>query len=362
MVELKADYLTNNYYAVDFHWIYNGRDMYVPQVAVRSRGEGSRNPVKPSLKIEFDRYVSRNNFLGLQNLVLRANAQDASMMHERVAMELFRKMGIPAPRESHARLYVNGAYAGLYTIVEEVDQPFLIRNFGQDGGFLYNYNWFAPWFFEERGPDPATYSPVPFAPETHLDRPDPGPLPAMVLTMNQAPDSLFEMQVSQYVDLRNFIREIAAENFVAESDGLLGYFGLNNFFLYRLQNQLQSIFIPWDKSSAFFSLDWPIMLNVSTNVLSRRALAQPDLLADYLDYLRLASDIAGGPGGWLEQEINKEYEQIRQAAYDDTLKSCSFPLRPCSNDDFDAEVQYMMQFAQQRSGDVRNHINIMSLP
>jgi spore coat protein CotH len=355
--QLRLDYLGDNYYAVDFHWIYNGKDIYSPQVAVRSRGTGSRSPIKPSLKIEFDRFVSRDNFLGLRNLVLRANTQDASMMHERVAMELFRRMGIPAPRESHTRLYINGAYAGLYTIVEEVDQPFLMRNLGQEGGFLYNYEWADAWFFDYRGTNPSNYSPIPFKLETNFDRPDPFPLVAMVLTINQAADAQFEMDVSQYLDLDNFVREIAAENFVADQDGIIGDFGLNNFFLYRLQNQLSSIFIPWDKSNAFFSRDWPILHNVDTNVLSRRVFAQAHLLADYLDYLRLAADIAGGPGGWMEQEITKEYLQIRQAAYDDALKLCGFPLRPCSNGEFEAEVSYMIQFARQRSSEVRSQID-----
>jgi hypothetical protein len=272
-------------------------------------------------------------------------------------MELFRRMGIPAPRESHTRLYINGAYAGLYTIVEEVDQPFLMRNLGEEGGFLYNYEWADAWFFDYRSPNSSDYSPIPFKPETNFERPDPYPLAAMALTINQAADAQFEMEVSQYLDLNNFVREIAAENFVAEQDGIIGDFGLNNFFLYRFQNQLRSIFIPWDKSNAFFSQDWPILYNVSTNVLSRRVLAQPHLLADYLDYLRLAADIAGGPGEWMEQEITKEYQQIRQAAYDDALKLCGFPLRPCSNAEFDAEVAYMIQFARQRCSDVRSQID-----
>src|SRR5882672_11100882 len=39
---LKQDYLGNNVYAADFHWLYNGRDVYEPGVSVRSRGQGSR--------------------------------------------------------------------------------------------------------------------------------------------------------------------------------------------------------------------------------------------------------------------------------------------------------------------------------
>src|SRR6185436_11510160 len=359
---LKQDYLGNEVYAADFHWLYNGRDIYEPGVSIRSRGQGSRSPIKPSLRVEFDRYESHNTFLGLQNLVLRANTQDASMMHERIAMELFRRMGIPAPREAHTRLYVNGQYAGLYTIVEEVDEPFVQRNFGQSGGYLYNFDYKDTWVFEYRGSNPEEYSPLPFKPENHFENPDPEPIVSMVAAINQPGSSAqFLTAVSQYVDWDNFLREIAAENFVADQDGIIGNYGVNNMFFYRLENQLKSFFIPWDKSNAFWSLDWPILHNVNTDVLSVRALAIPELMAKYRGYLQQAADLAGGAGGWLEQEITKVYQQIRQAAYDDKIKLCdpgaSGTLKPCSDSQFDAEYQFMINFARTRATSVRAQLS-----
>ena len=82
------------WFPVEFHWMFKGRDITTPQVAVSSHGKGSRSDIKPSFKIEFSRYESQNNFLGLKDLVLRANTQDASSMHEWLAMKLFRKLGI----------------------------------------------------------------------------------------------------------------------------------------------------------------------------------------------------------------------------------------------------------------------------
>src|SRR5439155_18243857 len=87
----------------------------------------------------------------------------------------------------------------------------------------------------------------------------------------------------------------------------------------------------------------------------------PDLIALYRGALQQAVDVAGGPGGWLEQEITREYQQIRQAAYDDPFKLgdkfASGTLRPVSNDDFDAEAAYLIQFARQRSAFVRAQLN-----
>jgi spore coat protein CotH len=349
------------HFPIEFHWLFNGRDITGPQVAVSSHGKGSRSNIKPSFKIEFNRYESRNTFLGLRTLILRADTQDASLMHERVAMTLFQKLGIPAPREAHTRLYINDAYAGVYTIVEAVDPVFLERNFGESDGYLYEYEWVAGWAFEYRGPDSVQYIPAPLKPENNLVYPDPAPIVSMVLTINEAPEDQFESGVSQYIDLNALFRELAAENFLAEQDGIIGDYTLNNFYLYRFQNTVLSTFIPWDKSNTFWALDWDTFHNFTTNVLTRRALtAAPDLIALYKDTLRQAADIAGGPGGWLEQEIVKESEQIRQAVYEDNLKLCdegaSGYLHPCSNDEFEAEVASMLQFARQRSDFVRSQL------
>ena len=346
------------WFAIEFHWMFKGRDITTGQVAIKSRGQGSRSSIKPSFRVEFNRYESQNNFLGLQNLVLRANTQDASSMHERVAFELFRKLGVPAPREVHTRLYINDQYAGLYTMGEDVDPPFLQRNFGESDGRLYNYEWIDPWVFNSRGADPSKYSPLPLKPENNLIHLDPAPIETMVRTINEASDAQFSAAVSQYLDLNALFRELAAENFVADQDSVLGDYGLNNFYLYRFQNTIRSTFIPWDKSNAFWAIDRPIFNNFTTNVLSRRALAvAPDLIALYKDTLRKAADIAGGIGGWLEQEITKEYQQIRQAVYDDKLKLCDQGatgfLHPCTNDEFEAEVAYLIQFARRRSDIVR---------
>jgi hypothetical protein len=126
---------------------------------------------------------------------------------------------------------------------------------------------------------------------------------------------------------------------------------MNNFFLYRFQNSIRSTIIPWDKSSAFYASNWDIHSMLQTNVLTSRALNDaPDLIALYNDTLRQAADIAGGPGGWLEQEIIKDYDQIRQAVYEDNLKPDDL-WNP--NAAFEADVALLRAFAQQRAASVR---------
>ena len=68
-----------------------------------------------------------------------------------LSMLLFRRMGLEAEREAHARLYINNAYAGLYTIVESLDKTFLTKNFGENDGHLYEYS------FDNAAPSPFNF-------------------------------------------------------------------------------------------------------------------------------------------------------------------------------------------------------------
>src|SRR4029453_13508681 len=111
---LKDHWQENNYYPSDFKW----QDVTVRNIGIRPRGNGSRNPVKIGLRVDFDRYTTDQKFLGMRSVILRNNTQDASNLREILSMAFFRRMGIPAPRASFARLYVNNSYVGLYTIVE----------------------------------------------------------------------------------------------------------------------------------------------------------------------------------------------------------------------------------------------------
>jgi spore coat protein CotH len=351
---LKIYFDENTHYSADFHWIFQGRDIQAQQVSVRSRGGGSRSGFKPGLTVDFDRFTDQT-FLGLKSIVLRNNAQDASMLHERLTMAFMNLMGIPAPREAHARLYVNDTYAGLYSIVEAIDEPFLQRVVGQSDGYLYKYEWEFSWFFEYLGADPSRYSPALFKPETHMKDPAPWPLEWMIRAINETGEPWFESEVSRYLDLAQFMRYIAVENYLAEQDGLLGNWGVNNFYFYRFKNSGQSQFIPWDRSQSFNSLDWSILHHIETNVLARMAFAIPELQSVYLETLRRSAELAGGSGGWLEQEILYEYQQIHEAALEDPLKQCYSPagsLANCSNEQFEAEVAYLLRFANLRSGDV----------
>ena len=54
--------------------------------------------------------------------------------------------------------------------------------------------------------------------------------------------------MAEFIDLAQFIRHVATEVFVADQDGFLGDWGMNNFYFYRPPISNQFRLIVWDKS------------------------------------------------------------------------------------------------------------------
>ena len=358
---LKENFLSNAYYPADFHW----GSQVVRNVGIRSRGTASRSGVKPGLRVDFNRYADAQTFLGLKSFVLRNNATDFSNMHERVSMQLFRRTGSPAPRVAHTRLFVNGAYAGLYSIVESIDKDFLSRRLNDSDGVLYKYDRNVddpPYRLEYLGADGALYVPHPFKPETHESDPQPQPIADLIRLVAESSEAAFRSSVGAFLDLAAFIKHVATEDFLAETDGFLGDSGMNNFYLYRLARQQMHVIIPWDKSestkqgsafSIFHNIDdVPVAMR---NQLMARVWKDDALYALYLDALVACANsasetIAGDGRGWMEREVDREYDQIRAAVLSDPAKSYS-------NDDFTAAVGALRVFTQQRAEFVRSEVD-----
>jgi spore coat protein CotH len=326
---LKQRYRENTFYQATFRW--NGQA--VANVGIRSRGNGTRSGIKPGLRVDFDKYDKTRRFAGLASVVLDNHLQDPSYIRERIAMKLFAKMGFAAPRESPARLYVNGEFAGLYALVERIDTTFLRRVFGDDTGDLYDYNWIDDYRFAYLGDDPKSYT-TRFEPKN--SNADPTVLVDMIRTINQASDEDFVQAVSEYLDLGSLIRYLAIEAYIGESDGLAGYWGLNNFYLYRPAGQRRFTIIPWDKDFTFQTVWHPADYNLATNVLTRRVMANPEY---HRQYTQALEDVARLADGWLEEQVHALDMQVRSHAPGDPFHAF---------EKFDSEITHLVEFARSR--------------
>jgi hypothetical protein len=366
---LKEHFLDNTYYPADFRW----GSQTVRNIGIRSRGTGSRSGVKPGLRVDFDRYTTDQKFLGLKSFILRNNTQDPSGMRERLSMKLFRRMGVIAEREAHARLYINNVYVGLFTIVESIDKTFLTKNFNENDGHLYEYSFDnsapVPFNFGYPGSDPALYTPVPFKPETLENDPQGEVLERLFWTANVAGSAVWRTSIEEFIDLKKFIRQLAIESFLAEEDGLTGDYGPNNFYFYRFQNTSRFIFVPWDKSNTFWeSPSYSILRNIEDGAESRRnqlvlrALKDTDLRELWLSTILECADSIMQPAAaetatsaaiatpWLEYEVTRMAGQVTAATYADPSREVY------TNADFDESIRLLTTWARTRSDIVREQV------
>src|SRR5262245_15365397 len=352
---LKEHFRESTRYPADLRW----RDQTVRNIAIRSRGNGSRNGTKPGLKFDINYYTADQRFLGLKNLVLRNQTQDASNLREFLSMKFFRRMNLAAPRESFTRLYVNSTYMGLYTVVEDIDKDFLSKNLGEDNGWLYEYDFDetnrVPYAFEYLGSDPAKYVPLPFKAQTHESDPRGDILERFIWTINEGGGAAWRQSMEVFLDLKKFMRHLGIENFLAEEDGITGDYGPNNFYVYRRESRNLFMFLPWDKSNTFWeSPGYWIFRNIRDgapdhrNRLVLRALTYDDLRDEYLNTLLESADSAA-ESGWLEARVGECYDLIKAAATSDTTK-------PFTNEQFETAIANLKTFARERSTAVRNQV------
>jgi spore coat protein CotH len=344
--EMLERYWEDRYYPADFAW----RGIRVRNVAVRVRGLASRSRTKPGLRIDFNRYVEGQEFLGLNSLVLDNGLTDPALIRERTSMAFIDRMGQPAPRESFSRVYINNVYKGVYTLVEPVDTDFLIRTLGESSGYLFEKKFVTAFVGEYLGDDPAAYKPL-FQPQTRLREPDSmlySPIRDLFREANHEVDAAWREWVSQYIDLPQLVSHVAIETFLAEVDGFLGYAGMANFYLYRPAGQSVHRVIAWDRDSTFQEVDSSIFSRTADNVLFNRALVFPDLRDLYLNVLERCAHSAA-EDGWLENEVVRADGLIRDSVHEDTSK-------PFSNESYDEGVAHLVEFAKRRSAFVLKEV------
>lgn len=344
---LRDHYGDDTYYIADFEW----RSTRLRNVAIRSRGGASRNPSKPALRVDFNRYTTGQRFLGMTALVLDNVWQDGSFVAESTAFAFFERMGHAAPRTTFCRLFINNDYYGVYAIVESVNADFVKRFFGKDVGYLFSYQYHDPYYGEYLGDDLAPYQRL-FEAQTHeLDAATMlhSPIRSLFREINHADDAVWRDRVEEYLDLPRFVTHTAIEVFLAENDGILGASGMNNFYLYREAGSTRHRLFPWDKDNAFTNPQFDLLTRADENVLFRRAMAYGDLRALYWEVLEACARSAAADG-WLEAEIMRAAALIDASVRADTRK-------PFSSDEFEGAIALLLQFARTRSDFVLREIN-----
>jgi len=227
-------------------------------VGLRYKGNSSfstaRGIPKKSFKIDFNRFVKGQKFLGLTKLNLNNNVLDPSQIREALAYRLWRKLELPGARTVFARvtLTVPGRYdkklLGLYVVVEQVNGPFLKGRFGTDKGLLLKpeRSLSMPYLGEAFTEYEREYVPKSDAKPLLAKR-----LMEFTRLVSQADDATFGEQIGGFVDFGQLARFTAAHTVLSHLDSFL--LRGHNYYLYLPKAGGKFAFLPWDVNSTFAS-------------------------------------------------------------------------------------------------------------
>ena len=237
-------------------------------VGLRAKGNNSRRLTERyglerySLKIEFDHY-EYGSYYGLDKFSLDASFQDNSYMKTWITYDMMEHMGVPTPLCSWAWVRVNGQDWGLFLAIEEPEEAFAKRNFGNDYGQLYkpDYKKLA----DENADVHLRYTDDDFDSYDNIFRnakfkptdEDKERLIASLKVLSTGEN------LETVIDVDEVLRYFTVQVFVVNLDSYLGKTG-HNYFLYEEDGVLK--ILPWDYNLAFgtYSLGMPEPINDST--------------------------------------------------------------------------------------------------
>ena len=271
-------------------------------IRVRFKGNSSfnfaRNSLKRSLKLDFNDLEKGRTFFGLTKLNLNNNAMDPSQMREALAYNIFRDAGVPAGRTALAQVFLtvpgqlNHAYAGLYTVVEQVDERFLKAHFATKQGLLLKPERLPGLPF--LGNSWTAYTNQVHA-KTAVTAVDAQRFIEFVRCLNTADEAHFAAVVDDYVEVDEFLRFLALQGLLSNMDSPL--MTGHNYYLYLPPQTRKFVWLPWDLNETFggfnpggssseqlnLSVDQPFTRG---NKLAERLLQTPALKNRYHEIIR----------------------------------------------------------------------------
>jgi CotH kinase protein/Secretion system C-terminal sorting domain len=202
--------------------------------------------VKKSFKIDFNEYVAGQDHDGLKKLNLNNAFKDPSFLREKLALDFYLEHGQPAPRCAYVEVYINGTLWGLYTGIEEIDNTFLKRWFGEKKGNLFkgDPNGDLKWL----GATPSLYY-TKYELKNNETTNDWTDLVNLIDVINNAPAATYMADLEAVLNVDEYLYSWAIEVLFANLDSYTG--SGHNYYIYHDSTTNKFRFIAWDVNEAF---------------------------------------------------------------------------------------------------------------
>ncbi|MBD3278686.1 MAG: T9SS type A sorting domain-containing protein [Candidatus Aegiribacteria sp.] len=285
--------------------------------------------------------------LDCYHVLLDAQYRDRTFMRNALGLRMSREMGLPAPLTEHVKLYINGAYFGVYVKVERIDRYFYTRNDLPEGYLFKSESHLGRmvWqpcdtigtagFEAERGSDEELYLIRSLIDRVNLDG-------------------------QHEVNSNDFLTNAAISMAILDADAIT-----KNYYIHYMPGGSWRIY-PWDRDATFgnrwngeYQPGWEEESNLFCFSLSPLLnLFLRDELYRQLYNQRLIQ-IAEIMANEYPGMIDSIYYEIQESVYDDTLKNGT-------NQDFEEAVATLRQDVIERAeylpsiADVASPIEVVS--
>ncbi len=234
-------------------------------VGLRAKGNNSRRLTEKyghdrySLKVEFDHYEP-GSYYGLDKFSLDSSFQDNSYLKTWITYDMMNHMEVPTALCSWVWVTVNGSDWGLFLAIEEPEEAFARRNFGNQYGQLYKPDYKrlddenADVHLRYCGEDMENYDNIFRNAKFDPSRQEKQRIIDAIRILDSGEN------LESVIDVDEVLRYFTVQVFVVNLDSYLGKTG-HNYFLHEKDGILQ--ILPWDYNLAFatYSLGMPDPIN-----------------------------------------------------------------------------------------------------
>ena len=238
---------------------------------IRFKGESSYEfypGKKKPFRIKFNKFVKSQDLDGLEEINLNNNFKDPTMIREKVYLDLLNKQGLPAPRATYAKVYINEKYWGLYLLTDNIDKVFLQTRFNDTHGNLYQGEPLATFTYV--GNEQSKYYNK-YALKNNLKKNDWSDLVKFIRLINDSTSTGddYLRKLESAFNLDKCLRAWAINNLIGNIDAY-NMFYPHNFFLYHDSITLKWHWISLDGNYAFAAwnpvMSLPSLLKMSVMV------------------------------------------------------------------------------------------------
>ena len=214
---------------------------------------GHKTATKLSMKFKIDWKGYNSTFYNLKTLQLHSMNLDPSQLHDRLGYWLFKQMGVPAPRAIHAKLYINGIYNGLFSLVEQIDEQFADYHFSDGTGNIYK----EVWPIHSNGniqSDKKFYQSLVTNKKQGVNN---NIIKSFTENMVNANDSEIQTIIENHMELNQMLSYAVVDRAIRHDDGPFHWYcdwgqcEPHNFFWYENPSSRKIHLIPWDLDNAF---------------------------------------------------------------------------------------------------------------